>query len=67
MTMNLDGNLSRIPKTGVSTLSDNLILLWNEFENGKMCRKLLVLKARGSDHSKKIHRYEITEGGIVIK
>jgi circadian clock protein KaiC len=66
MTMNLDGELSRIPQTGVSTLSDNLILLWNEFEDGEIIRRLIVLKTRGSDHSRRIHRYEITKKGIVL-
>jgi circadian clock protein KaiC len=32
-----------------------------------MQRALFVLKMRGSQHSKNIYRYEIGQGGIVLK
>ncbi|AGK61761.1 RecA-superfamily ATPases implicated in signal transduction [Archaeoglobus sulfaticallidus PM70-1] len=65
-TLNLEGNLRKIPQTGLSTLSDNIVLLWYELENDSVHRKLLILKSRSTDHSRKIHSYEITDDGIRI-
>jgi len=66
MTMNLDVNPEREMKLGVSTLADNIVLLWNEIESDALKRRLLIYKSRGSHHSRKVCGYEITSKGIEI-
>lgn len=51
---------------GVSFISDNVILLRYVELNGSMEHAISVLKVRGSNHSRKIRRFEITEQGIEI-
>jgi len=62
MTVGLD----QAEKGRLSFVVDTIILLrYVEIESA-MQRALLVLKMRGSDHIKGIHRFEIEEGGIRI-
>ncbi len=62
MTMGLDPQ----EKGRLSFVVDTIILLrYVEIESA-MERALLVLKMRGSDHTKDIRRFEIGEGGIRI-
>lgn len=64
LTMNVEsGNL---PTTGLSTLADNIILLTYDLKEDEVWRKILILKSRASNHSRKIHRYDITSKGVVI-
>jgi len=66
ITLNVDGRTTDLPKTGLSTLADNMIMLSYDFEDGEMVRRLLVLKSRASNHSKRIYRFEITSNGVEI-
>jgi len=45
---------------------DVIILLKYEIENEKIEKRLAIIKARGSNHSRKIHKYEITNRGVEI-
>jgi KaiC/GvpD/RAD55 family RecA-like ATPase len=42
-----------------------IVLYYKRHENVRM-RSMEIYKMRGSDHSKKIHPYDITPGGFVI-
>lgn len=56
----------RVSKGGISFIVDVIILLrYVEIESA-MQRAIVVLKMRGSDHAKKIRRYEITSHGLVV-
>lgn len=46
--------------------ADGIILLYFELKGKKRQRKLEVLKMRGTDHSIGLHKYEITNKGIVV-
>jgi circadian clock protein KaiC len=62
MTIGLD----QAEKGRLSFVVDTIILLrYVEIESA-MQRALLVIKMRGSDHAKGIHRFEIKDGGIRI-
>ena len=63
-TMNI-GSFENIPATGLSTFADNLIFLWYDI-NGEISRKMIVIKSRASDHSRKIYNFEITDKGVEI-
>lgn len=49
---------------GVSFIADNVLLLRYVEMAGRMSRALSVMKMRGSQHSKEIHEFEITEKGV---
>ena len=66
MSLNVDGRVKELPQTGLSTLADNIILLSYDFEDDEMVRKILILKSRASNHSKRIYRFEITPSGVEI-
>lgn len=66
VTLNADTNFETVPFTKASTLADNIIGLRYAVSDGVIERYLSVIKARGSGHSKKIHRYEVTSEGVVI-
>ena len=66
-TLNLAGDMKSLPATNLSTLADNIILLWTEIKEEVMSRKLLILKTRASNHSRKVYSYEITNRGIEIR
>jgi circadian clock protein KaiC len=51
----------------ISTLTDSIILLRYIQEAEKMHRGMMVLKMRGSEHSKDIRRYTIDSGGMHLK
>jgi circadian clock protein KaiC len=50
----------------VSFLTDNLILQRYVEIDGQLQKVLAVVKMRGSQHSKELRRYDVTEGGIVM-
>ncbi len=66
ITLNAETDFETIPFTGASTLSDNIIGLKYIIKNEFMEKRLAVIKARGSNHSRKIHKYEITDKGVRI-
>lgn len=47
-------------------LTDGVILLSNKFMDGEYRRALTVWKMRLTNHTRKIHSYEITDKGIVV-
>lgn len=49
---------------GVSFIADNVVLLRYVEMAGRMSRAISVIKMRGSQHSKEIHEFEITERGV---
>lgn len=50
----------------VSTTMDSIVMLRYVEEGGALARGLLLLKMRGSQHSKRLHRFEITDRGMVV-
>ncbi len=64
-TDGLDG-LHRISGAGISSLIDTAVVLQYMVEAGEIHRKLLVLKSRGSSHSKRFRRLMITGRGIEL-
>jgi circadian clock protein KaiC len=50
----------------VSFLTDNLILQRYVEIDGQLQKVLAVVKMRGSQHSKELRRYDVTESGIVM-
>ncbi|WP_175059020.1 ATPase domain-containing protein [Thermococcus sp. 2319x1] len=65
-TLNEETNFEVVPFTGASTMVDVIIGLKYQVKNGNIERKMAIVKARGSNHSRKIHRYEITDKGVEI-
>ncbi|WP_456369799.1 ATPase domain-containing protein [Geoglobus sp.] len=59
-------NLTTFPATYLSTLADNMIVLTTFIDGSELKRKLTVLKQRASDHSNRVHEYEIGKQGVVI-
>lgn len=51
----------------LSYVADTILMMRYVEINSAMQRAILVLKMRGSQHSKNIHRFEITQEGIVVK
>jgi circadian clock protein KaiC len=58
--------LVRVSETGMSHLSDNVLLLQYLREDGRLQRALTVLKTRASRHDPVIRPYEITAEGITL-
>ena len=65
-TINIKNGFNELPTTGLSTLADNIILLTYDIVDNKLTRKLLVLKARASNHSRKVYTFEISSRGVEI-
>ncbi|HDG63985.1 MAG TPA: circadian clock KaiC-like protein [Thermococcus sp.] len=65
-TLNEETNFEVVPFTGASTMVDVIIGLRYQLNKEGIERKMAIVKARGSDHSRKIHRYEITNKGVQI-
>ena len=65
-TLNEETNFEVVPFTGASTMVDVIIGLRYQLNKEGIERKMAIVKARGSDHSRKIHRYEITNKGVEI-
>ena len=56
----------KISGLGISSLVDTAIVLSYFREQEQIGRKLLVLKSRGTNHSRKYHEFFITDNGISI-
>ncbi|HHI01391.1 MAG TPA: circadian clock KaiC-like protein, partial [Thermococcus litoralis] len=65
-TLNEETNFEVVPFTGASTMVDVIIGLKYQTRNGNIERKIAIVKSRASNHSRKIHRYEITNRGVEI-
>ncbi len=57
---------TRAEKGGLSFTVDAIILLRYVEVESSIQRAIVVLKMRGSDHTKEIRRYEIRKGGLAI-
>ena len=65
-TLTEDTNFEVVPFTGASTMMDVIIGLKYIVKEDHIERRIAIIKARGSNHSRKIHKYEITERGVEI-
>ena len=59
-------NLDAISDTGVSHISDNVIVLQYEPNTSSLRRTLTVIKTRATAHRPEIREYDITSEGIVL-
>lgn len=59
-------HLSRLSESGISNMSDNVILLQFLRNGSRVKRALTVLKTRASLHEPEIREYTITGDGIVV-
>lgn len=59
-------HLARLSDSGISNMSDNVILLQFVRDESKVKRALTVLKTRASLHEPEIRQYAITGQGIVL-
>jgi len=50
----------------MSTMSDTWIVLRDQEAESELVRELYILKARGISHSRKLHRFELTNEGLKI-
>jgi circadian clock protein KaiC len=68
MTMELTDlfHISRLSETGISNLSDNVILLQFIRGGSQVKRALTVLKSRASQHEPEIRQYVIDSSGINV-
>jgi circadian clock protein KaiC len=60
------GTIEAATQSGVSTLSDNIILLTYRKTGHKIFNELTVLKTRGAPHDRTIRTYEIISRGIKL-
>jgi circadian clock protein KaiC len=58
--------LRRISEQGLSHLADNVVLLQYVQEGSELARAMTILKTRALHHRPTVHRYEITEKGLVL-
>ena len=59
-------HLSRLSESGISNMSDNVILLQFLRSQSRVKRALTVLKTRASLHEPEIREYKITSDGFVV-
>lgn len=59
--------ISRISESGMSHLSDNVLLLQHVLEKDRLKRALTVLKTRASWHQPAVREYDIGSDGIVLR
>jgi circadian clock protein KaiC len=59
-------HLSRLSESGISNMSDNVILLQFLRSRSRVKRALTVLKTRASLHEPEIREYQITGDGMVV-
>ena len=59
-------HLARLSESGISNMSDNVILLQFLRDESQVKRALTVLKTRASLHEDEIREYVITGEGIVL-
>ncbi len=61
-----EGERVAISGLGISSIIDALVWLRFVEEDGKLKRKLLVIKSRGSNHSTQYHDFKITDHGVEL-
>ncbi len=54
------------PESGISHMSDNVVLLHYIRQNSEIKRAISIIKTRASDHDPRIRQFEITPDGIRI-
>lgn len=59
-------NVDEVSGIGISSLIDTVIVLRLVERGDVLRRRLLVMKARGSQHSHRFHDFRITDDGVVI-
>jgi circadian clock protein KaiC len=59
-------NVRQLSDTGVSNMSDNVVLLQFARREAKVKRSVTVLKTRAALHEPEIREYIINENGIVL-
>jgi circadian clock protein KaiC len=59
-------HLSRLSESGISNMSDNVVLLQYLRAESRVKRAVTVLKTRASLHEPEIRQYTITSNGIVV-
>ncbi len=63
----VDATGDKISRFGVENfVTEGTIVLYNNKSENMRVRSLEIFKIRGSNHSKKIHPFEITDNGIVV-
>lgn len=65
-TVELTIGEERIGHGGEEFIADGLIFLRSEYIGDEMVRKLSIVKMRGTDHTKGIHRYKLTDRGFEL-
>lgn len=60
------GETARADRGGLSFIVDTILLLRYVEVESAIQRAMVILKMRGSDHSKEIRRFEIRSGGVVV-
>ena len=60
------GTIEAATQSGVSTLSDNIILLTYRKTRSRVFNELSILKTRGSPHDRAIRTFEINSRGIKL-
>ncbi|KXB01084.1 hypothetical protein AKJ41_02765 [candidate division MSBL1 archaeon SCGC-AAA259O05] len=65
--------ISEIPTLGKGTnygfeefLADGVIVLRSEYEENELKRRMEILKMRGSNHSREVQRYYLTDNGLEL-
>jgi circadian clock protein KaiC len=61
-----ESSLGWITTERISFITDDVVIQRAIETNGELRKVLAVLKMRGSDHSKELHAYEITENGAAV-
>jgi circadian clock protein KaiC len=60
-------NETGVSDTGLSSLMDTWLLLFNREANGEFNRELYVLKSRGMAHSNQVREFVLTNDGIELR
>ncbi len=57
-------HLTQLSGLGISSLVDTIIALEYFLDGQELNRRLMVIKSRGSDHSKEFHQLELSDTGL---
>jgi circadian clock protein KaiC len=60
------GTIEATQESGISTLSDNILLMRYYELKDRMAREIMIIKIRGSVHEKRVVPFEITGKGMVV-
>jgi circadian clock protein KaiC len=59
-------HVGRLAESGISHLSDNVLLLQYRRAESRLLRTVTILKSRASAHDPEIREFDITPDGIVL-